>query len=65
MKRARFSEEQIITILKEAEGGAKSPSCVGGTESRAPRSILGGASTAVWKCRRCAGCVSSRKRTGG
>ncbi len=23
MKRARFSEEQIITILKEAEGGAK------------------------------------------
>ena len=23
MKRARFSEEQIIAILKEAEGGAK------------------------------------------
>ena len=23
MKRARFSEEQIITILKEAEGGGK------------------------------------------
>jgi len=23
MKGARFSEEQIITILKEAEGGAK------------------------------------------
>jgi putative transposase len=23
MKRARFSEERIITILKEAEGGAK------------------------------------------
>jgi putative transposase len=23
MKRARFSEEQIITILKEAEGGTK------------------------------------------
>ena len=23
MRRARFSEEQIITILKEAEGGAK------------------------------------------
>src|SRR5450631_1630793 len=23
MKRARFSEEQLITILKEAEGGAK------------------------------------------
>ena len=23
MKRARFSEEQIITILKEGEGGAK------------------------------------------
>ena len=65
MKRVRFSEEQIITILKEAEVARRSPSCVGGTGSRTQRSIPGGASTVGWRCRRCAGCASLRKRTGG
>jgi Transposase len=33
MKRARFSEEQIIGVLKEVEAGAKvSESCAGGTD---------------------------------
>jgi hypothetical protein len=44
MKRTRFSEEQIITILKEAESGAKVRSCVGGTESRMQRNY-------TWRCK--------------
>ena len=65
MKRARFSEEQIITILKEAEGGTKvTELCRRHGISDATfytwRSKYG-----VWRCRRCAGCANSRKRTGG
>jgi hypothetical protein len=53
MKRARFSEEQIIAILAEAESDVKAAEHVDGTESRTQRSASGGASMAVWRYRRC------------
>ena len=65
MKRARFSEEQIITILKEAEGGTK-------VTELCRRHGISDATFYTWRskyggleCRRCAGCANSRKRTGG
>ena len=63
MKRARFSEEQIITILKEAEGGTKVTELCPARDLGRDVSIPG-AQNGVWRCRRCAGCANSRKRTG-
>ena len=65
MKRARFSEEQIIGVLKEAEGERRSASCAGGTGSRTRPSTPGAASTVGWRSPRCAGCGSWKKRIDG
>jgi hypothetical protein len=65
MKGARFSEEQIIAILKEAEGGAKVTDYAAGTAFQTRLSTLGGASMAGWRSRSCAGCASLRKRIDG
>jgi hypothetical protein len=39
----------------------RSPSCVGSTGSRTQRSTPGGANTAGWRCRRCAGSRKNRR----
>jgi hypothetical protein len=61
MKRARFSEEQIIEVLKP-EAGAKVSGCVGDTGSRTRPSTLGAANMAGSRSPRCAGCGSWKKR---
>jgi hypothetical protein len=48
MKRARFSEEQIIGVSKQAEGGRKSRSCAGGKASQTRLSTPGATSTPGW-----------------
>ena len=48
MRKSRFSEDQIIAILKESEGGWRRESCAGGTGSRRHVSTGGRASTAGW-----------------
>ena len=64
MKRKRFSEEQIITILKQAEGGLPVPElirqhgiCEGTTAGRA--------STAGWNSTRPSVSNNSKMRTAG
>ena len=50
MTRKRYTEEQIIAVLKDARAGASvSRSCDGSTGSRMRRSIRGGRNMQVWK----------------
>ena len=49
MKKGRFSEEQIIGILKRHEAGQKVQIWRESTASARPRSTRGRASTAVWR----------------
>ena len=62
MKRARFSEEQIISVLKEAEAGAKVTELCRRHGISDATFYTWPASTAGWRYRKCAGW---RKRTGG
>ena len=48
MKRARFTEEQIIGVLKEHEAGAKTADLAASTVSRKRRCTTGRPSTAAW-----------------
>ena len=41
MKRVRFTEEQIIAVLREHEAGAKTPILRASTASRKPRYTIG------------------------
>ncbi|SFE31163.1 hypothetical protein SAMN04488037_107229 [Shimia marina] len=53
MKRSRFSEEQIIGILKEHQIGFGQRSCAAVTETATRLSTNGEPSMAGWKCRVC------------
>lgn len=48
MKQSRFSDSQIIAILKQSEGGSLVPELAGSTASALPRSTSGAASLAAW-----------------
>ena len=48
MKRARFTEEQIIGVLREHEAGAKTADLAASTASRKRRCITGRPNTAAW-----------------
>ena len=48
MRKSRFSEEQIIQILKAAEAGQKVADLVRNTASASTRFTAGGRSTAAW-----------------
>ena len=52
MKRKRFTEEQIVGVLREHEAGAKTGDLAASTESRKRRCTTGRPSTAGWTCRR-------------
>ena len=47
MRKSKFSESQIVGILKDAESGMRWRTCCGSTASARPRSLSGGTSTAV------------------
>ena len=55
MKRSRFSEEQIIGILKEHEAGVSAPIFAASMASATPASTNGKPSSAGWKSRRPSG----------
>ena len=50
MKRKRFSEAQIIGVLKEAEAGVKNRSSAGNMGSPSRHSTGGGPSTGACRC---------------
>ena len=62
MKR-RFTEEQIIEILREQEAGGAVKEITRRAGSRIRASTAGRPSTAAWRSRTRAGCVRSRRRT--
>ncbi len=56
MKRSRFSDEQIIGILKEHQAGmSRLPICAANTASATRHSTSGARSMAAWKCQRPSG----------
>ena len=48
MKTSRFTDSQIIAILKQAEGGSPVPHFAGNTASVLPRFTNGAANSAAW-----------------
>jgi hypothetical protein len=48
MKRSRFTDSQIITILKQAEAGTPVLNCAGSMASAVPVFINGAQSLAGW-----------------
>ena len=63
MKHKRFSDEQVIGVLKEHEAGAKVDDICRRTRSARRRSTLGGRSTVAWRRATRSDCASSRRRT--
>lgn len=63
MKRSRFSEEQIIGMLKERRPGLRRPICAASTASAMPPSTSARRGMVVWRCRRPAGSRLWRTRT--
>lgn len=55
MKRSRFSEEQIIGILKEHEPASRSPICAASTASAMPAFTNGKRSVVGWRSRKPSG----------
>jgi hypothetical protein len=48
MKRSKYSDEQILAIVKEGEAGRKVADCAGHTGSPSKRITAGRRSTAAW-----------------
>ena len=65
MKRGRFSEEQIVGILKEHEAGRKMAELARSTASAKPRCTAGRVSTAGWTLGKRSGCGVWKTRTAG
>ena len=65
MKWSRFTEQQIIGTLKEAEAGTLLLACVAGWGYVRGPSTGGSRSTAGWKSVGRGGCSSWRRRTEG
>ena len=65
MKRSRFSEEQIIAILKEQEAGMARRTCAAATGSARRRFTSGNRSMADWGCLMRGVFERSRRRTLG
>ena len=65
VKRKRFSVEQIVAVLKQAELGVPVAELIRQVGIRSRRCIAGKSSTKGWRPIRCASSSNSRKRTGG
>ena len=63
MKHKRFSEEQIIGVLKEHEAGAKVDDICRRQAISTATFTPGARSTAAWRQATPSGCASSRLRT--
>jgi len=63
MKGSRFSEEQIIAVLREQEAGARTEEVCRRHGSRAQPFTSGSRSTAAWRCRMRDGSRRWRMRT--
>ena len=64
MRRTRFSETQIVKILKEVEGGRTAKEVCGNTVSAVPPTTNGNPNTGAWRPRTSCGSRSSKKKTG-
>ncbi len=51
MKRSKYSEEQIVKILKEADAGIKIPASAASTDSVTPPITTGKQNTVAWRQR--------------
>jgi hypothetical protein len=65
MPKKQHSEEQIISALKQYEGGEKTADICCSWASARPPSTGGGSSTPASACRSCASCVACARKTAG